>query len=502
MVGRRSHSSDLSKATRFMSLETRPARIVSMDQFRGYTVAGMLLVNYVGGMQAFHAVFKHHGVYFSYADSIMPSFFFAVGYSFRLTIVRRLQQLGMARTCWTYFRRSLSLILISLMFYGFGIGGDDRALWEHWDNYSWQRAWHLVTQVIKSDLWETLALIGVTQIFLLPFIGRSLKFRVCLMTVCLTAHAVLSWLFNFNFSHQQPNALEHLLVNWIDWGAADKRCWESGPFGVLNWSVAMLLGSIAYDVVLSNRPGTGAAKLILMGGLCMTIGYGLSCLTRLYDVDKGEGIATSAAASADASIDAADDPADDPADDAPPINDEEAPTEGDQADADDQTADEALRAELAQAAWGGPPKNLERFAESPVWLPLERAQGQPLENLLAEPPFVRPPEPSVRRINYWMMTKQLPSPSFILFASGFAAALYGLFVVACDIGPLRIGLFRTFGQNPLATYLLHAVVAHTLEVFNPADAPLGYCLASVTVFFLIVYGLIRGLEKQGIYIRL
>ena len=122
--------------------------------------------------------------------------------------------------------------------------------------------------------------------------------------------------------------------------------------------------------------------------------------------------------------------------------------------------------------------------------------------MLAEPPFVPPPDQSLRRVNYWMMTKQLPSPPFILFASGFASALYALFVLACDIGPLRVGLFRTFGQNPLATYLLHVVVGLTLHTVSPEDAPLWYCLASVTVFFLIVYGIIRGLEKQGIYIRL
>ena len=29
-------------------------RIVSLDQFRGYTVAGMLLVNFIGGVEASH----------------------------------------------------------------------------------------------------------------------------------------------------------------------------------------------------------------------------------------------------------------------------------------------------------------------------------------------------------------------------------------------------------------------------------------------------------------
>ena len=79
-----------------MSSATSPSRIVSMDQFRGYTVAGMFLVNFVGGLQAFPEVLKHHNghPYFSYADTIMPSFLFAAGFSYRLTTLRRLGQQG------------------------------------------------------------------------------------------------------------------------------------------------------------------------------------------------------------------------------------------------------------------------------------------------------------------------------------------------------------------------------------------------------------------------
>jgi predicted acyltransferase len=35
-------------------------RIVSLDQFRGYTVVGMLLVNFLGSCDAVPAIFKHH----------------------------------------------------------------------------------------------------------------------------------------------------------------------------------------------------------------------------------------------------------------------------------------------------------------------------------------------------------------------------------------------------------------------------------------------------------
>ena len=39
-------------------------------------------------------VLSHHHTYFSFADSIMPQFFLAVGFAYRLTFLRRREQLG------------------------------------------------------------------------------------------------------------------------------------------------------------------------------------------------------------------------------------------------------------------------------------------------------------------------------------------------------------------------------------------------------------------------
>src|ERR1700677_3068616 len=93
------------------------ARIVSVAQFRGYTVAGMFVVNFVGGLTAFPEVLKHHNglPYFSYADSIMPSFMFAAGFSYRLVALRRLEQVGALRTYSHFLVRSLALVLVSLV---------------------------------------------------------------------------------------------------------------------------------------------------------------------------------------------------------------------------------------------------------------------------------------------------------------------------------------------------------------------------------------------------
>ena len=69
---------------------TTPIRLASLDQFRGYTVLGMFFVNFVGSFAAIPAIFKHHNTYCSYADTIMPHFFFAVGFAYRMTLLRRL----------------------------------------------------------------------------------------------------------------------------------------------------------------------------------------------------------------------------------------------------------------------------------------------------------------------------------------------------------------------------------------------------------------------------
>jgi hypothetical protein len=54
-------------------------------------------------MAAVHAVLKHNDTFFSYADSIMPSFIFAVGFSYRLTILKRLPQCRTSSGAWRSF---------------------------------------------------------------------------------------------------------------------------------------------------------------------------------------------------------------------------------------------------------------------------------------------------------------------------------------------------------------------------------------------------------------
>ncbi|WP_422923584.1 heparan-alpha-glucosaminide N-acetyltransferase domain-containing protein [Singulisphaera sp. PoT] len=407
-----------------------PGRIASMDQFRGYTVMGMIVVNFVGGLAAVHDVLKHHNVYFSYADTIMPSFLMAAGFSYRLTLMRRLEQVGPWKAYGRVAWRGLALVLISLMMYGFG---DKFSTWKDVNPDSVRK---FIIGLIKADLWEVLAIIGVTQILLMPFIALGTRGRAITLLAFLAVHLGISDWFNFNFVHGKPNFLDEFL------GTNGKTSWDGGTFGLIAWGAIMLGGTLVYDLVSSRPAAQSGGKLLGWGTGLMILAYALSCLTTLYDVE---------------------------------------PT---------------------PEAEAGSKKKVEAVAASPIRPPLAKIFKRSWKTLLAEPPFVPPPPPTLRQHNYWMMNKRVVSMPFTLFALGFSTALYSLFIFACDVGSVRVGAFRTFGQNPLATYIVHHSVEVSLLSLVPKDSPLWWCCVGIATFMAINYLFIRSLEKNKIFLRL
>ena len=70
---------------------------------------------------------------------------------------------------------------------------------------------------------------------------------------------------------------------------------------------------------------------------------------------------------------------------------------------------------------------------------------------------------------------------------------------ACGV---RSGLFRIFGQNALAAYIIHSMVAGAVKPYVPNDVPLWYLAAGFSLYFAICTLFNRHLEEQQLFLKL
>jgi hypothetical protein len=237
-----------------------PPRLVSLDQFRGYTVAGMFVVNFLGGFAVTPAVLRHHNSYCSYADTIMPQFLFAVGFAFRLTFGRRARAEGLAEAHRRVARRLALLALLAVALYTLALGP---AGWGRLAEGGW---WGALGELGKRHWFQTLLHIAVTSLWILPVIRAGTAVRIVYLIASAAAHVALSAWFNFAWVNSPPNGI------------------DGGPLGFLTWAIPALVGTLACDAVVSAPPGSRPAPMLAWSILLMALGYALSCGTRLYDV--------------------------------------------------------------------------------------------------------------------------------------------------------------------------------------------------------------------------
>lgn len=220
-------------------------RIRSMDQFRGYTVAGMFLVNFLGGFAAVHPVLKHHNNYCSYADTVMPGFFFAVGFALRLVLLRNIAASGSRTAYRKAIWRSLALILLGVVVYH--LDGRYRT-WQDLVNLGW---WGFVQTSFWREPFQALVHIAVTSLWILPVVARSVQARIFWAVASGLLHLSLSAWFWYDLLHE-------------------KRVIDGGPLGFLTWCLPMLAGSLAYDYV------SAPSRLAVWGAVAMGAGYLIS----------------------------------------------------------------------------------------------------------------------------------------------------------------------------------------------------------------------------------
>ena len=98
------------------SANVKSSRLISLDFFRGITIAGMILVNNPGSWKYIYPPFKHaewHG--WTYTDTIFPFFLFIVGVSITFALSKRLE---LTPSKSTVYRK---IIFRTLVIFGIGL---------------------------------------------------------------------------------------------------------------------------------------------------------------------------------------------------------------------------------------------------------------------------------------------------------------------------------------------------------------------------------------------
>lgn len=232
------------------------ARIISLDQFRGYTVLGMFVVNFLGFFAVTPALLKHHNTYCSYADTIMPQFFFAVGFAYRLVFLRRSATMDRSSVYWRFVRRSLGLILLGAFLYVAGAAVDA------WLEPAPASAPPFVVRAIRTELFQALVHIGVTCLWIMPVIAAPGSVRIAFAAGSAGLQVVLSHVFYYHWVMTAPGI-------------------DGGPLGFLTWSVPTLAGSLAHDIAVDRARRGAVGRLAVWAVGLMLLGYGLSCLNRI-----------------------------------------------------------------------------------------------------------------------------------------------------------------------------------------------------------------------------
>jgi predicted acyltransferase len=239
-------------------------RLLSLDQFRGYTILGMLLVNFLGGYAVCPRWLRHTNDYCSYADTIMPQFLFAAGFALRLSLVRRWQRDGVIP--WgRLLRRILGLALVAVVWYSVF---DIPDLWQRLSVRGW---FQVLLEQAKRDWFQTLMHIAATSLWLLPVILSSVRVRLGWAVFSGVLHVVLSGWFNFVWVHAAPRGI------------------DGGPLGFLTWVIPAVLGTVACDVLAADGAVRAVGKLCRRGLVVMVLGWLISFPTVLYDVSLGAG---------------------------------------------------------------------------------------------------------------------------------------------------------------------------------------------------------------------
>ncbi len=171
-------------------------RIKSIDNFRGFTMIIMVIVNYLSGINCVPGFLKHASdTGLTITDIVAPAFIFAIGLTYKQSFDRRVSQHGPRVTYYHFALRFLAFIGIGAFFTaGAALVSPDEA----------------------AGAWGVLQAIGAAGLITLVFIRKNMFIRLSVGLVLLIAYQLILdnfWLITVRSSAQGG------LQGTISWGA-------------------------------------------------------------------------------------------------------------------------------------------------------------------------------------------------------------------------------------------------------------------------------------------
>ena len=117
--------------------------------------------------------------------------------------------------------------------------------------------WGVLQTGFQRSFFQTLTHIGLASLWVMPVIGARPAWRILFAMLSGVLFHVVSELGYYEWVMKRPGI-------------------DGGPLGFLTWTMPLVLGTLAYDLVSVNR--FPIRQLLFAGTAVMLLGYALSCL--------------------------------------------------------------------------------------------------------------------------------------------------------------------------------------------------------------------------------
>jgi len=439
-------------------------RIQSIDQFRGYAIFGMMLVNFFGhygtkwvdalsidGLKAplefiFGEQLHHHNHFMTYADTIAPIFMFVVGIGLRISWLKKMEKYPPNIARKSLAGRYFMLVLIAF------------AIYSGW-------------------IWDALMSIGLAGLVGLLVVDKKWTVRIAFALGLLVAYQLIFsytsygvWLLRLSSYGDGPNDLPWPLITIflpLRDVLLDVRI-NGGPLGHWSWAFMLICGTVAYDIMATCDRNKILTGLACMGLILTAAGWGTRAIGTKAYFSKAEPWAAAAMLDGDFK----------------PAREMMGKSHGMFA----STAKGNPEAEAALEAG-----NLEEFA---------RLSHDKLAALAAQKPAEAP-----RFANAWVFSKNYLTMPFPFWATAIAVFHLLAFYIICDILKLNVPGMAVVGLNPLFLYIFQSLTLQMLSNlnyhWNYEDTQSGLLvLGSFVVYWGIMYALARYLYNRNIIIKI